>query len=214
MNLKFKNSTLKADFALSQRVSGLTHEQASQFWSKNNYSEEKMAMCMPLGYVGSLFEIVEEFEDKLEDHATLDLTYDTIQHLPVFLAQQYFAYVGSGSFTQDKAVEILIKTFAAYLMLLCINEHGCAPDVQRRRDMEWIYNNIEPDETHLYSWSGHTIKVGDKKKYDLLPEMSRVVKVTANGTLRIRISRAVEIYKRMCGVDLREKGMDDLEGCI
>jgi hypothetical protein len=55
--------------------------------------------------------------------------------------------------------------------------------------------------------------VGDKKKYDLLPEMSRVVKVTANGTLRIRISHVVEIYKRMCGIDLREKGMDDLEGC-
>ena len=48
--------------------------------------------------------------------------------------------------------------------------------------------------------------MGDKIKYDFLPEMSRVVKVTANETLRIRISRVVEIYKRMCGVNLREKG--------
>ena len=173
-----------------------------------------MVFSIPIGYVDSLFEIVEEFEGKLESHPTLDLTYDTVQHLPVFLAQQYFAYVGSRSFTQDKAIEILIKTFAAYLTLLCINEHGYIPDVQRRKDMEWIYNNIEPNETHVYSWSGHTIKVGDKNKYDLLPEMSRVVKVTANETLRIRISRVVEIYKRMCGVNLREKGMDDLEGCI
>lgn len=214
MNLIFKNPTLEADFALSQKTNGMTNEQASQFWTKNKYSEEKMVLSIPIGYVDSLFEIVEEFEGKLESNPTLDLTYDTVQHLPVFLAQQYFAYVGSGSFTQDKAIEILIKTFAAYLTLLCINEHGYIPDVQRRKDMEWIYNNIEPDETHVYSWSGHTIKVGDKIKYDLLPEMSRVVKVTASETLRIRISRVVEIYKRMCGVNLREKGMDDLEGCI
>jgi hypothetical protein len=214
MNLIFKNPTLEADFALSQRVNGMTNEGASQFWTKNKYSEEKMVLSIPIGYVDSLFEIVEEFEGKLESHPTLDLTYDTVQYLPVFLAQQYFAYVGSRSFTQDKAIEILIKTFAAYLTLLCINEHGYIPDVQRRKDMEWIYNNIEPDETHVYSWSGHTIKVGDKNKYDLLPEMSRVVKVTANEMLRIRISRVVEIYKRMCGVNLCEKGMDDLEGCI
>ena len=214
MNLIFKNPILKADYMLSQKVNKMDTESAAQFWRKNNYSEESMAMCMPLGYVDSLFEIVEEFEGTLEGHPTLDLTYDTVQNLPIFLAQQYFAYVGSGSFTQDKAVEILIKTFSAYLMILCVNEHGYTPDVQRRKDMEWIYNNIEPDETHVYSWSGHTIKVGDKRKYDLLPEMSRVVKVTANGTLRIRISRVVEIYKRMCGIDLRELGMDDLEGCI
>jgi hypothetical protein len=214
MNLIFKNPTLEADFALSQKVNGKTNEGASQFWAKNKYSEEKMVLSIPIGYVDSLFEIVEEFEGKLESNPTLDLTYDTVQHLPVFLAQQYFAYVGSRSFTQDKAIEILIKTFAAYLTLLCINEHGYIPDVQRRKDMEWIYNNIEPDETHVYSWSGHTIKVGDKNKYDLLPEMSRVVKVTANEMLRIRISRVVEIYKRMCGVNLCEKGMDDLEGCI
>lgn len=214
MKITFKHPTLEADFELSQKTNGMSKEQASQFWTKNKYSEEKMVLSIPIGYVDSLFEIVEEFEAKLESHPTLDLTYDTVQHLPVFLAQQYFAYVGSGSFTQDKAVEILIKTFAAYLTLLCINEHGYTPDVQRRKDMEWIYNNIDPDETHVYSWSGHTIKVGDKSKYDLLPEMSRVVKVTANETLRIRISRVVEIYKRMCGVNLREKGMDDLEGCI
>lgn len=214
MKITFKNPTLEVDFALSQKVNGMTNEQASQFWTKNKYSEEKMVFSIPIGYVDSLFEIVEEFEGKLESHPTLDLTYDTVQHLPVFLAQQYFVYVGSRSFTQDKAIEILIKTFAAYLTLLCINEHGYIPDVQRRKDMEWIYNNIEPNETHVYSWSGHTIKVGDKNKYDLLPEMSRVVKVTANETLRIRISRVVEIYKRMCGVNLREKGMDDLEGCI
>ena len=44
--------------------------------------------------------------------------------------------------------------------------------------------------------------------------MDKVAKITADGALRIRISRAVEIYKRMCGVDLREKSMNDFEGCV
>ena len=166
---------------------------------------------MPLGYVSSLFEIVEEFESKLEGCPTLDLTYETIQYLPIMLAQQYFAYVGSGSFTQDKAEEILNKTFAAYMMILCVNEHGCAPEVQRRKDMDWILNTIEPNETHIHSWSGVTIKVGTQKKYDMLCEMGKVVRVLSNNALRIRVSRVVEIYKRMCGVDLREKGLEDWE---
>ena len=41
MNLIFKNPTLEADFALSKKVNGMTNEQASQFWTKNKYSEEK-----------------------------------------------------------------------------------------------------------------------------------------------------------------------------
>ena len=91
MNLIFKNPILKADYMLSQKVNKMDTESAAQFWRKNNYSEESMAMCMPLGYVDSLFEIVEEFEGKLEGNPSLDLTYDTVQNLPIFLAQQYFA---------------------------------------------------------------------------------------------------------------------------
>ena len=214
MKIALKNPTLKADYMLSQKVNKMTIEEASRFWSKNNYSEEKMAICMPLGYVDSLFEIVEEFEGKLEGHPTLDLTYDTVQNLPVFLAQQYFAYVGSGSYSENEALEILKKTFASYLMLLCANEHGCAIEAQRLEDFDWIMRNLQPGASHEYSWMGMTIKTGTKGKYDLLQEAGQVAKLTANGALRIRISRVAEIYKRMCGVDLREWGMDDLEGCI
>ena len=214
MILKFKNSKLKAEYRCAEQTLGMTIEGRSNSWQKNNYSEEKMAFTIPSGYISSLCEVVDDFKDMHEPHVTLDLTYDTVEHLPLMLAQQYFAYVQSGSYTSDKALEIAYKTFASYLMFLCINEHGYIPEVQRRKDMEWIFNNIDSDETHVYSWSGYTIKVGDKKKYDLLPEMDKVVKITANGTFRIRISRVVEIYKRMCGVDLREKGMNDFEGCV
>ncbi len=211
MQLVFKNSTLEADYRLSRKTEGLTTQQASLFWKEHKLSEEKMAFSILLGYLSSLCEIVEEYEDTFDSHPTLDLTYDTVKHLPLFLAQQYYAYVASGSFTSDKAIEILNKTLAAYLMLLCVNEHACIPDINRRKDFDWIFADGDTDETHAYSWAGFTIKVGVNRKHDMLQELSRTVKVTANGVLRIRISRAVEIYKRMCGVDLREKGLDDLE---
>ena len=74
-----------------------------------------------------------------------------------------------------------------------------------------IFADGDTDETHAYSWAGFTIKVGSNGKYDLLKELGKTVKITANGALRIRVSRVAEIYKRMCGVDLHEKGLDDLE---
>ena len=65
--------------------------------------------------------------------------------------------------------------------------------------------------THKDSWMGCTIKVGVDKEMDLLTELGNVIRVSASGAFRVRISRLVELYKQMCGVDLREKGLDDLE---
>lgn len=212
MKLVFKNPTLEAEYRLSRKTEGLTKQQTSLFWEKQKLSEEQMAFTIPLGFLSSLCEIVDEYEDTYDSRPTLDLTYDTVKHLPLFLAQQYFAYVASGSFTSEKAIEILNKTLAAYLMLLCVNEHACVPDIKRRKDFNWIFADGDTDETHAYSWAGFTIKVGVNGKYDLLQELDKTVKITANGVLRIRVSRIVEIYKRMCGVDLRENGLDDFEG--
>lgn len=47
MKITFKNPTLEVDFALSKKVNGMTNEQASQFWTKNKYSEEKMVLSIP-----------------------------------------------------------------------------------------------------------------------------------------------------------------------
>ena len=87
------------------------------------------------------------------------------------------------------------------------------PDIRRRKDYDWIFADGDTDETHAYSWAGFTIKIGANRQYDLLQELGKTVKITTNGALRIRVSRIAEIYKRMCGVGLRELGLDDLEAC-
>jgi hypothetical protein len=157
--------------------------------------------------------MADEYNDQTDEKVSLDLTYDTVANLPVILGYQYYAYVRSGSYTSEKALENVNKTLAAYLMLLCMNEHMCFPTVSRLNNYDAIMKSIAGDNdlTHQDSWMGYTVKVGVNKEYDLLQELGQVVKVSSSGVFRIRISRLVELYKQMCGVDLREKGLDDFE---
>ena len=110
-------------------------------------------------------------------------------------------------------MEIANKTLAAYLMLLCMNEHMCFPTVSRLNNFDEILKGLGDDmsATPKGSWMGCTVKVGVNTAMDLLTELGNIVRVSASGAFRLRISRLVELYKQMCGVDLREKGLDDLE---
>lgn len=213
MSLIFKNPTIKTDYDFHKKISGLSMEETSKLWAKNKFSEERLAFSILIGYLDSLNEIAEECSNLYESHPIVDLTYDTVKHIPLVIGHQYFAYVKSGSYTIEKALEIANKTLAAYFMLLCMNEHMCFPTVSRLNDFDSILNALGDDinTTPKDSWMGCTIKVGVNKDFDLLQEMGGSIKVSASGTFRIRISRLVELYKQMCGVNLREKGLDDFE---
>ena len=213
MNLIFKNPTIKTDFEINEKIQNMSKGEASRFWKKNNFTDERIIFSIMIGYLSSVCEMADEYNDQTDENVSLDLTYDTVANLPLVLGYQYFAYVRSGSFTSEKALEIANKTLAAYLMILCMNEHMCFPTVSRLNNYDAIMKSIAGDNdlTHQDSWMGYTIKVGVNKEYDLLQELGQIVKVSASGVFRIRISRLVELYKQMCGVDLREKGLDDFE---
>lgn len=213
MNLIFKNPTIKTDFEINEKIQNMSKGEASRFWKKNNFTDERIIFSIMIGYLSSVCEMADEYNDQTDENVSLDLTYDTVANLPAVLGYQYFAYVRSGSFTSEKALEIANKTLAAYLMILCMNEHMCFPTVSRLNNYDAIMKSIAGDNdlTHQDSWMGYTIKVGVNKEYDLLQELGQIVKVSASGVFRIRISRLVELYKQMCGVDLREKGLDDFE---
>lgn len=213
MSFVFKNPTIKTDFEINEKIQNMSKEEASRFWKKNNFTEERISFSIMIGYLSSVCEMANEYNDQTDEKVSLDLTYDTVANLPVILGYQYFAYVRSGSYTSEKALEIVNKTLAAYLMLLCMNEHMCFPTVSRLNNYDAIMKSIAGDDnlTHQDSWMGYTVKVGVNKEYDLLQELGQVVKVSSSGVFRIRISRLTELYKQMCGVDLREKGLDDFE---
>ena len=213
MNLIFKNPTIKTDYEYFKKTQGLSMEETSRFWTKNKFSEERIAFSILIGYLDSICEIADECENQYESHPTIDLTYETVKHLPLVLGHQYFSYVKSGSYTSEKTLEIANKTLAAYFMLLCMNEHMCFPTVAQLSNIDEIFKGLgsNMDATPKDSWMGCTIKVGVNKEYDLLQELGNIIRVSASGAFRLRISRLVELYKQMCGVDLREMGLDDLE---
>ena len=213
MNLIFKNPNIKTDYEFSKKKAERSLADGVKLWDKNNFTEERRVFSFLIGYMDSLCEIADECEPLYESHPQLDLTYETVKHLPLVIGHQYFAYVKSGSYTSEKALEIANKTLASYFMLLCMNEHMCFPTIHKLDNFSDILKEIATNSEMAASdsWSGFTVKVGVTKEYDLLRELGTVIRISASGAFRLRISRLVELYKQMCGVDLCEKGLDDLE---
>ena len=213
MELIFKNPTLKKEYAFENMTKGLSVKEGANLWKTLNMSEDRMVLLAPIGYLISFCEVADEYVEKENNGISIDLTYDTVKNLPDILGYQYLSYTVTGLYTKDKALEIVKKTLAAYLMLLCMNEHMCSYTVERLNNFENIIRKVDTDPDLTNSWSGYTIKVGPRMQYDMLPEVENAARETARGSFRMRFSHAVEIYKRMCGVDLREKGLDDLD-CV
>ena len=212
MNLIFKNPTIKTDYEYFKKTQGLSMEETSRLWTKNKFSEERIAFSILIGYLDSICEIADECENQYESHPAIDLTYKTVKHLPLVLGHQYFSYVKTGSYTSEKALEIANKTLAAYFMLLCMNEHMCFPTISQLDNINEIMDTAKalkknPDD----SWMGVTIKVGTKEEIDFIKEVGTAVKVTSKGAFRIRVSHIAEVYKRICGVNLYEYGIEDYE---
>lgn len=210
MELEFKNPMIKTeldDFA--NMNSGLMKLSRN---NKRDGSFEKMSFEIITGYLFSLLDYIEMAEIMFDNKYTLDLTYKTVKHLTPILGLQYFDYIYKHKMDKEKAVGIAKKTLAAYLTVLCMNEHMCFPTISKMENINEIMDTAKvlgknPDT----SWMGFTIKVGTKEEIDLIKEVGTAVKITSKGDFRIRVSHIVEIYKRMCGVNLYEYGIEDYE---
>lgn len=213
MQLIFMNPMLKAAYDTAKVIENLSPEETGKFYRMKRLGENEQIFQIAMGYVTSLFDILKFYENNQEVEATLDLTYDTLKHLPAVLGMECMSYLYSGSYSKEKVLEIGRKTLAAYLMCLCMNTHMCMPSMQRMQDFHTIMDNLGADlqNTDAASWMGHTIKVGTNKQIDLLGEVETAIKITPSGVFRVRISRVVEAYRQMCGIDLREMGLDNFE---
>lgn len=210
MELEFKNPMIKStldDFANM-------NSDMMKFARNNNsnVSFEKMSFDIITGYLFSLLDYIEMAERMFDNKYTLDLTYKTVKHLTPVLGLQYFDYVYKHNMDKEKAVGIAKKTLAAYLTVLCMNEHMCFPAISQLDNINEIMDTAKalkknPDD----SWMGVTIKVGTKEEIDFIKEVGTAVKVTSKGAFRIRVSHIAEVYKRICGVNLYEYGIEDYE---
>ena len=211
MELNFKNPILKStveghDEMLENIVNAVRDNKRTAI------SFETMTFNIPLGYFVSLCEYIEMGECMFGEDTTLDLTYSTVKNLMPILGLQYFDYVWQKKADKEYAAKIAKKTLASYLLFLCMNEHMCFPTIYTLENIKAIMDTASvlgkrPDD----SWMGFRIEVGTDEELDLLKEIGDAVRVNEKGSFIILVDNVVKAYKRMCGVDLYEYGIEDFE---
>lgn len=205
MKPKFKNPLLKKDYELTIKSAKMALQEKLTFWDRNHFTEERKVLDILLGYLDSLLELAEELQPQCDRDSSLDLTYKTVKNLPLVLGYQYMAYTRSHSFSKEEALDISKRTLASYLILLCMNEHMCIPQIERIVSVEEYMDGDDWGDT----WCGNSLKIGTEHKLDLLQEVGYSILVTFSGRFMVRISHISDLYKSICGIDLREHGFDD-----
>ena len=209
MELNFKNENFRNYF---EDYSSAIDKLSNAHKGESDDCPGDIVFSIVRGYFLSFCDYIEKAEEVFSGSPTLDLTYDTVKNLTSILWLQYNDYVVLNGGDAPRAISIAKKTLASYLMLLCMNEHGCLPDISKQDDFEEIIATPIASATRSdNTWCGMTIKVGIKEKIDLIKEVDNAVKITKRGNFRIRLSHVAEMYKRMCGVDLYKCGISDYE---
>ena len=200
MNYRIKSKLIKEAmiFNASNNLNDLSVVEASNVNKKENATVFQMILQIPIGYIISLDEVANDRDVKLD----LDLTYGTVRNLPAVLAYGFNAWKDSD---RNERIDITAKSLAAYLMLLCENEHSCGIEITKPPFVS--------AETTDFGWTGYIIKTGTKKQIDLLQIAKRAVSCV-DSCLTIENKEIEKAYKEMTGVDLSEYGFDGIQACF
>ena len=164
----------------------------------NALPPKELAMCYMEGYLSSLIEVAEYPEVNLK----LDLTYETVENLPNAIAYEFLVGMNSG-YSLAENIEIAEKTIATYLTLLAMNEHQLTYTV---RDEEFDPKNPGKN------FTGISVIVNKMFiQCNFLEAAHGCLKYKAN-EITVLVSNVCKAYKNLTGVDLKEFGLDDLQG--
>ena len=72
MNLIFKNPTIKTDFEINEKIQNMSKGEASRFWKKNNFTDERIIFSIMIGYLSSVCEMADEYNDQTDENVSLD----------------------------------------------------------------------------------------------------------------------------------------------
>lgn len=152
------------------------------------------------GFLTSFLEICEM------NNIEFDLTYDSVKNISLGLGALYS--IQKNSYEKTKNKEIIIKTLAAVLSFLAINEHDF-----------WFkttsyFNQIKAGKVFdVPLWSdADTVAVGKKKYVDFLPccyaaaEQSPFIVAG----MSLNMTPVIEEYKNLTGIDLAQYGLSNL----
>ena len=168
---------------------------------------DEMALSMLGAYVQDVLNASEEMGNPL------DLTYGTVDKLPLALAPLYRGRMGEGEgrAVEQNAAVTTAKHLAAYLFALAVNEHDCPIKVTRLGGPM-----MKPDPNAEPAWVNNTVRIqiGTDRRRDFLP-----VVLDATGLdyfpgekphLHIESAPIRRVYRAVTGVDLESHGYPEM----
>ncbi len=139
----------------------------------------------------------------------LDLSYDTINEITVNALDTYRHNITENKMSETHARKLFCRMIAAYLMVLCANEHNCKLNIrQLNEEPSW-------NEEEKYWASCLEIKIGNKSKVDFLGAAVEGLRCNAVKNMLTKqiwysVSPIIEAYKKATGVNLAEMGFCDV----
>lgn len=149
--------------------------------------------------------------DSLEEGAEmvsvdLDMTYDTINNLiPAIIALANIQHKSENYKDDRHNAEITMKTLAAYLTLMAVNNHGIKISVNRKGSSRGERPDLWSDRYYL--------RINNKRESDFLPyaiEGIDATPVEVEDGFTVDINPLIGAYLRITGVNLADHGFANL----
>lgn len=204
MDHKFKNEQINKILSDHENYniaveSADSMEKAAEIMRK--LSTEELGNAILGGYYSSLVEVA-GWNDVFPEPS-----YDQLDKLAPALAMLYSAQ--RESYSPRENAEIIGKTIAAYMALLCINETGCVPQYSRINPMMYASQADIPE-----AWGGAIIiEVGSRKPVDFYQAGLDAVKeerIAMDDGLAVDMTPVIIAYRRATGIKLSEYGLANL----
>ena len=171
-------------------------------WEKlcSEYSQEELGFDTLFGYIVSLFSAADR------NNIALNLTYESLRHLPAALNALFRDQKQIYSDNMNK--EIIGKTIGAYFNLLCANETGCSIEIEKvpdrkDRDIDDAMRAFLMERT----WVGCRILTGTLKRVDFrgagLDCLNFAPFEVEDGAF-VDMTPIIDLYKEATGVDLND----------
>lgn len=151
------------------------------------------ALIIMLLYVDSMMDMV----DDLLPEYRLDFTYPSVKKLPFALS----VMTVNKQYSDAENAHLMDVTMAAYLMLLCANEHGT--DIVASPQ-----ESVAEEATKLASWGGLEITTGLRQKLDLRKHAVGAVNCKEHAVVNIGFADVMEAYFTMTGIHLETMGLE------
>lgn len=199
MDYKVNERYFERVLDIKKATDDLNEEQATQYLTSITNSEDDIIRFIFAGYLHAM-----ESGAKIAN-VVLDMTYETLPNIIPATTALAYLQKKQGYDNQENA-ELTMKTLAAYLTLMAVNNHRAKIQVNKRASKR---REKAPE---LWSYI-YYLRINNKRDSDFLPpviEGINTIPVDINNGFTVDINSLIGAYKRVTGVGLDDYGFTNL----